>query len=557
MPLSLIRHVRGRLLALLALIIIPLALVSIIIATTTYRSVTQSIELAQVQTASNYSVRARIWFRGILRTAFSTGATVASLRLDQTACNDLVEDLVHRLDGFGAMQITLDGGMVCSYSRIAGVVDKDLADLAERQLRRPVTTLIAGQHFADARYDIAPLVTSAGQKTDVFVVAHASAKGDATHPPFQVMLLVDPKLLDQTFSIGAFSVGSAVALVKEGGQVLVARGVDEHDRSWLPNDLMLQAIPTRWEDNEAGQTRRAYASEKVFEPDLYILARFEDTARSAAALQFWILCLIPLAMLLILGIAYSRSIQSDIVNWMGEIEAAAQANIRTPDTLTLARLGAGMPLDIRRVAESYNSMASSAHRREQDLRRALDANFELMRELHHRVKNSLQVIQSYLALSRRLTTGDRALHIAETGVKVQVLSAAYRLSLTDQGLRPAPIEPFVQEIIGNLTSSSRKSGQWIETRVESDAELIVDRMIPLGLAIVEAVLAGLRAPEAQSVTVRLANADNHSIALTISSDGTLTGKDVSPRVLSGLATQLGATVRPSAPGEIINWTFET
>ena len=62
------RSVRARLLALMTLIVIPVAILSVILASTTYRSVIRSIEAAQLQTTSNFAVRARVWFRGALRT---------------------------------------------------------------------------------------------------------------------------------------------------------------------------------------------------------------------------------------------------------------------------------------------------------------------------------------------------------------------------------------------------------------------------------------------------------------------------------------------------------
>ncbi len=65
-----------------------------------------------------------------------------------------------------------------------------------------------------------------------------------------------------------------------------------------------------------------------------------------------------------------------------------------------------MPNDIRGVAEAFNGMVEAARSREFELRGLVASNQFLMRELHHRVNNSLQVIQSYLSLSRRQQTGN-------------------------------------------------------------------------------------------------------------------------------------------------------
>jgi hypothetical protein len=81
MRLARFRTVRGRLLALLIAIALPIGCVTALAAATAYRTITGAIEASQIQAADDFAVRTRIWYRGALRALLSFGATVADAGL--------------------------------------------------------------------------------------------------------------------------------------------------------------------------------------------------------------------------------------------------------------------------------------------------------------------------------------------------------------------------------------------------------------------------------------------------------------------------------------------
>jgi len=111
------RSVRARLLALMTLIVIPVAILSVILASTTYRSVISSIEAAQLQTTSNFAVRARVWFRGALRTVIVATASVQAIEGSNAQCERIARQIVTGIEGYRALRIKLLSGTQCSYSR--------------------------------------------------------------------------------------------------------------------------------------------------------------------------------------------------------------------------------------------------------------------------------------------------------------------------------------------------------------------------------------------------------------------------------------------------------
>lgn len=559
------KSVRARLLAMMVFVIIPIFILGLILASTTYRSVIKGVEEAQIQTASNFAVRARVWYRGSLRTLIATALSIQAVDHTAQQCGEMARNVLDGMGGFQALHFRLASGMQCHAASSPDISGEALTALADSQKNRPAMAPWVGSNLADSYYGTAKI----GAR--IYLLIHAR-KDDQAGRRWEATLLAHAFLLDQTFDLGSASDNSIIALMSREHGVIAARGAAEADRTWLPQDEKIQPTVSRWEAYAHGGGRYAYTSQLVAEPDLYVLSRFANETSQAAWLQFMVLFLTPLLTLIVLFVTYMRVIQTNIVQWIAGIEKAARIRQADPSATVVAPVDPRMPEDIRSVAEAFNNMVDEASRRETVLTQALDTNKFLMRELHHRVKNSLQVIQSYLALSRRQKSGVNSAHLAETEAKVQVLSTAYRLALSESGMLPVPIKPFAEEVLGNLRASMRKRNQWVGATVETDASLVVDRIIPLGLALVEAATAALQAENATFITIELKRSDrvpgkDHGEAqghtdretdvyLSVKTNGQVTAGVPSPRIMAGLAAQLGAaTASVTKDGEIINWHF--
>jgi two-component sensor histidine kinase len=162
------------------------------------------------------------------------------------------------------------------------------------------------------------------------------------------------------------------------------------------------------------------------------------------------------------------------------------------------------------------------------------------------------VIQSYLALTRREARNRDSATLRETEANVQVLSAAYRFALTDQGLRPVPVALFLGELFSNMIISARSTDQRIVGRADTAAQLDVDRAIPLGLAIAEVTYSILRVG---SPAVLIQATDDsvgnlHLVVSTISDAGQVRLND---RTLAGLRLQLAAVEDRLRENELLRW----
>ncbi|MGL5114855.1 MAG: sensor histidine kinase, partial [Beijerinckiaceae bacterium] len=297
---------------------------------------------------------------------------------------------------------------------------------------------------------------------------------------------------------------------------------------------------------------RRYMARMVVEPAISVVASFDGSAERLALQRFVAMCAAPLVVLVLLLFSAWRFIQDDVLRGIAGIEKAALAEGDGRHGV-LAPVDVRMPDDIRRVAKAFNRMVTAAATREASLRKALETNENLMRELHHRVKNSLQVIQSYLALTRRSQPGKGGEILRETEGQVQVLAIAYRFAMTNEGMMPVPLAPFIQELLLSMGDAAHRSGQSIAANIHTDASLPVDRAIPLGLVIVEESFALLKDADCKAVRVTLGKADSGSVRLAISADGIRLPDRPLAKTLKGLQMQLGATELPAPAPTVLAW----
>ena len=366
------------------------------------------------------------------------------------------------------------------------------------------------------------------------------------------LLVVDEAGLRQRL-LALSAIGQThVALTGEGG-ALVATDPASKGEQWAP-----AAFPGGagvWRAADRGGQVATFAWAAVEGSPFGLIMRFDDRRLAAAQRRLAILCLTQLAMLGGLAFVYLAALRRDVVRWIQGIDGAARARDRDPESPAKAPVTSGMPRELRSVAESFNTMTEHAVERAHALRVSLGENRALMLEMHHRIKNSLQVIQSYLALIRRSAARPEAVLLSRIEARVGVLAVAYRLALTPNGIHPINAKPFLEEICAAAVGGLRKPRQRVTYAIDWSGELVVDRAIPLGLGLVEALIAALGAMEAGYTGVRMTQDQDGSVLLTVESDVAPAEAGLPEKVMRGLANQLGAEASAHGGGEILSWRF--
>jgi signal transduction histidine kinase len=341
-----------------------------------------------------------------------------------------------------------------------------------------------------------------------------------------------------------------------GEKILAAGGTAASDSTWLPASK--SAVGANYQA-EAAQSQSGgvfdYATEPVLGPNLYVLAQFSDSERGAARLRFLALAL-ALALLVGLSLTFAGAARAELLRGVAAIKAAMPAK-NAIRTYHLAPEGEGMPSELRELAAAYNEMARETESRERSLQASLAENQFLLRELNHRVKSSLQIIQSYVSLTRRLDR-ESGHHTSAAAIeaRVLVLSAAYRKAFSEGRMRNVRIRQLAEEIITNLSRLFERPGVALELRANVVAALVIDHAIPLGLAMVESVIAGMNAEDARRVVLGIDQLEDLQVEMSVRADGALRAGEPNAKLMAGLALQLGAIVDVSEPGAVVHWRFQ-
>ncbi len=123
------------------------------------------------------------------------------------------------------------------------------------------------------------------------------------------------------------------------------------------------------------------------------------------------------------------------------------------------------------------------------LNRSNDQKASLLREIHHRVKNNLQVISSLLELQARQETDESVRDsIAEGRNRVKSMALIHQKLYQTEDLAEVDFQDYLDQLVQVLGQSFQQKDRKIHTQiVANDIKLDIDTAVPLGLIVNELV----------------------------------------------------------------------
>jgi two-component sensor histidine kinase len=186
---------------------------------------------------------------------------------------------------------------------------------------------------------------------------------------------------------------------------------------------------------------------------------------------------------------------------------------------------AGAPSELRELGDVFARMAEHIRARESELKTSLEQKDVLLREIHHRVKNNLQIVTSLLNLRARAigTPAARAaLHEAQT--RITALALVYRFLYEHNDLDIVDLDVLVRELSDLLGDSAGPGDGRITLEIETAAvQVATARAISIALWLTEAITNAYNHafPEGRSGTIRvmLRHAPGAQVELEVQDDG--------------------------------------
>jgi len=237
-----------------------------------------------------------------------------------------------------------------------------------------------------------------------------------------------------------------------------------------------------------------FALSELIPRQLYALAMWEDGAPQVRTLGASSLpMLVPAAMWLAsLGVVL-LSIHYLVLRHLKGINRQMR-RFAIGQRAPLAGLPAPAPSELRELHATFDKMSRIIARDEEEREQALHEKTVLLKELHHRVKNNLQLIASIINLQMR-QLDDREARRVLRAVQERVLGLAtvHRALYEEHQLDRVRADRVLEEILRRLAGLGSVSGQG--PRLELALEPITldaDRVVPLSFIATEAMTNALK-----------------------------------------------------------------
>jgi len=205
-------------------------------------------------------------------------------------------------------------------------------------------------------------------------------------------------------------------------------------------------------------------------------------------------------------------------------------------------------------AANVLGMAIERQRYERRLKDAVDRHQILLKEITHRVKNSLQVVTSMLHL-QAIASNDNALakQLTEASSRVSAVGRAYERLAYDENVETIALDAYLRDVCVDAIPAS--SNCQLDYAADADIRVDADRAIPIALIVNELITnaakhAFSKGSSPARIGVRLAKPTDETISVSVRDNGPgLPGnfemaksKGLGMRVVVALARQLDANI---------------
>lgn len=207
---------------------------------------------------------------------------------------------------------------------------------------------------------------------------------------------------------------------------------------------------------------------------------------------------------------------------------------------------------LNRTRRNANAQLSGKN---QQISKALEEKEMLLREIHHRVKNNLQVISSLLSLQGRQVVDPIAQQAIQEGKnRVKSMALIHQDLYQEENLVGVSAQKYIEKLTQSLVNSYQISEDKIQVKTDIDAiDLDVDTVIPLGLILNELISNALKyafdTTQTGELSVSLKQRDQ-ALELEVKDNGKGLPDHFSPEKTKGLGYRLIQAFTKKLKGEL-------
>jgi two-component sensor histidine kinase len=203
-------------------------------------------------------------------------------------------------------------------------------------------------------------------------------------------------------------------------------------------------------------------------------------------------------------------------------------------------------------AANILGMAIERQRIEQRLRTTVERNQLLLKEVNHRVTNSLALVASMLHLKSATVSADVKVHLDEASSRISAIARAHQRLYQSEMFEKIDLGPYVEDICQSFSESLPDCV--VHVKAESGIETPLDQAIPIALFVNELITNSAKYGYPNSrceVWIEITQTDR-SVSVSVRDEGKgLPQNEVTPRkglgmrLINAFAAQLGGDLKVS------------
>jgi len=138
------------------------------------------------------------------------------------------------------------------------------------------------------------------------------------------------------------------------------------------------------------------------------------------------------------------------------------------------------------LLQEFSNMQREVCLREEELKGALASREMLLKEIHHRVKNNLQIVSSLLALQReRIENPEAYMALSESAQRVQSLSLVHEKLYQSSDFATLDLGEYLDDFCQGLLNAFDARQNFDYSMERESVDVDIDIAIPLGLCVNE------------------------------------------------------------------------
>lgn len=315
-----------------------------------------------------------------------------------------------------------------------------------------------------------------------------------------VSVSLSQELLQSTHGSDSDQDRARIITFNANGDILSAdNGVIEEISGALPRNETLHSLISRAEttfaDVTASGEQRIFSVITVVPGLVYALGSYSPHEAGVQGYRVTKLTAVLFAVALwavSLGVAYYavyRLVLRHISELRGQMRRFAVGDRAAPP-----RIIDDAPTEIADVSRTFHNMVRILNHDEAALETALDEKTILLKEIHHRVKNNLQLIASIMSMQGRVIEDEDAKRtLRSVQDRVASLASIYKNLYQAEHLEAVHADRLISEIISQMTRASSSPENQPEIRTELDPLILQpDQAVPLTLLTTEAFTNALK-----------------------------------------------------------------